>query len=405
MEHALLKANQQPGVSHSFPSASAVTVPRQSLEMALESEMPDFTKSRFPVDFTKLRIHSDDQAYASTAALGVPASLTRTTMLRSRQGESMTRTWKALSRIGCGSSPTVGCGSALTRTPNETAPAAIRAPAEFPPGEKKPKCATCQEAGRVSECCPDCAKGAGHRGNPLQASDDEHVGSGGPEPDRDEPAQCKPCSFAETIGEILKDRGSGPSEHGWTTSSETGMRPMEAGWWTSRTPTSNTIGCDGSGSLVVMQNGSTYQHGVTDCTIKHEQVHVSDWLGRYGNDICKGRAKGDLPHYNPPGKDAYATFLKKSECRAWRVGEACRKAKLAACKTNACKTYVQGHVDFATKMVKKYCGLSTGAKAAIGALGGAAAGAGIGALVGGPVGALAGAGIGAVVGGLGSLLF
>ena len=82
---------------------------------------------------------------------------------------------------------------------------------------------------------------------------------------------------------------------------------------------------------------------------------MNDWLSRYGNDICKKRAKGDLPYYDPPGKDAYATFLKKSECSAWNVGEACRKGKLAACKTDGCKKYVQGHVDFASKMVKKYC--------------------------------------------------
>jgi hypothetical protein len=53
----------------------------------------------------------------------------------------------------------------------------------------------------------------------------------------------------------------------------------------------------------------------------------------------------------------------------------------------------------------KLSGLSGGAKAALGALGGAAVGAGIGALAGGGVGTLVGAGIGALVGGIGSLLF
>jgi hypothetical protein len=205
---------------------------------------------------------------------------------------------------------------------------------------------------------------------------------------------------------MLLDHPRDPRRAGWMTSSDSDRRPMEAGWWTSRTPTSNTIGCDGSGSLVVMNNGATYQYGLTDCTISHEQVHVNDWLGRYGSDICKGRAQGDLPHFDPPGTDTYETFLEKSECNAWTVGAACRKEKLAACTTDACKTYVQGHVDFAEKMVKKYCGsgMSTLAKAVIGVLGGAAVGAGIGALAGGGVGALIGAGIGAVVGGLGSLL-
>lgn len=228
--------------------------------------------------------------------------------------------------------------------------------AAFRPQQRKPKCAACQAAGKVSEFCPECAKAAENAGHPLQASADQIVGIGGPEPDKDEPAERKPCALAQTIEEIFVDRASAPRENGWMTASDTAMRPLEAGWWTNRTPTSNTIGCDGSGSLQVMQNGSTYLHGVTDCTIQHEQVHVDDWLARYGNDICKNRAEGDLPYYDPPGKDAYATFLDKSECSAWTVGETCRKGKLAACKTDDCKTYVQRHVDFAGKMVKKYCG-------------------------------------------------
>jgi hypothetical protein len=279
--------------------------------------------------------------------------------------------------------------------------------AAFRPLEEKPECAACQAADDESDFCPECAKAAERAGGSLEASNDELVGSGGPEPDKDEPAQCKPSALTETIGEIFEDRGKEPSEKGWTTRPDTAVRPVEAGWWTSRTPTSNTIGCDGSGNLVVMQNGPTYLHGVTDCTIQHEQVHANDWLARYGSGVCAGRAKGDLPHHDPPGADKYATFLEKSECRAWRVGETCRRGKLDACTTDSCRKYVQGHVDFAHKMVEKYCGtgLSTGTKALIGALGGAAVGAGIGALAGGPIGALAGAGIGAVVGGLGSLLF
>jgi hypothetical protein len=133
------------------------------------------------------------------------------------------------------------------------------------------------------------------------------------------------------------------------------QRPQEAGWFTGDWyKTQNTIICDGSGSLGINES-TNYQYGVQDCTRQHEGSHRTDWYARYGNDICKGRAKGDLPHFDPPGKDAYATFLNKSECSAWKVGETCRDAALAACADDACKTYVQPYVTQAKQMVKKYC--------------------------------------------------
>ena len=138
--------------------------------------------------------------------------------------------------------------------------------------------------------------------------------------------------------------------------------PDEAGWWSGQdTSGSNTIGCDGSGNLEVYES-TNYPHGVQECTRAHEQGHIRDWYSRYGRNICKDRAKGDLPHYNPPGKGAYADFLKKSECRSWKIGQSCRQQKFKACcdlpteaEQNACKSSVRPHVKFAKKMVKKYC--------------------------------------------------
>jgi hypothetical protein len=133
-------------------------------------------------------------------------------------------------------------------------------------------------------------------------------------------------------------------------------RPLEDGWWTGSWYTgTNTIICDGGGGIGINE-ATSYNYGVQDCTVKHETVHKNDWIARYGADVCKGRKKGDLPHYDPPGKEAYSAFIKASECRAWKVGETCRKEKLAACKDDACKSDVQGHVDWAAKMVTKYCG-------------------------------------------------
>lgn len=147
----------------------------------------------------------------------------------------------------------------------------------------------------------------------------------------------------ETSNKTYKDEASvpeRPAEEGWVTGN----------WYT----TKNTIICNGSGSLEIHE-ATSYKHGVQECTRKHESRHRKDWYTRYGAKICKGRKKGDLPTYDPPGKGKYEDFLKKSECAAWKVGEKCRKEKLKACANQACKDYVQPHVTFAEQMVKKYC--------------------------------------------------
>ncbi len=147
----------------------------------------------------------------------------------------------------------------------------------------------------------------------------------------------------ETGNKIHKDEAAVPE------------RPAEAGWWSGNWyTTKNTIICDGSGSLKIHE-ATNYMHGVQECTRKHEGQHRKDWYARYGADICRGRANGDLPHYDPPGKGTYADFLKKSECKAWKVGQKCRKEKLKACADQACKDYVQPHVTFAGRMVRRYC--------------------------------------------------
>lgn len=165
-----------------------------------------------------------------------------------------------------------------------------------------------------------------------------------------------PCECA--CGRNMDDERMSPHETG-NKAQKDGVaapgRPAEAGWWSGNWyTTDNTIICDGSGSLKIHE-ATSYGHGVQECTRKHEGQHRPDWYARYGADICKGRKAGDLPHYDPPGKEKYADFLKKSECAAWKVGEKCRKEKLKACANQACKNYVQPHVTFAEQMVKKYC--------------------------------------------------
>jgi hypothetical protein len=132
--------------------------------------------------------------------------------------------------------------------------------------------------------------------------------------------------------------------------------PLESGWFTGDWyKSSNTIICDGSGSLTIHE-ATSYKYGVQDCTRKHENSHKGDWYARYGNDICKGRKKGDLPNFTPKGKEAYADFVKASECTAWKIGQTCRNEALAACKDDACKNYVKTYTTQADTEVKNYCG-------------------------------------------------
>lgn len=139
--------------------------------------------------------------------------------------------------------------------------------------------------------------------------------------------------------------------------------PMEAGWFTgSWYQNKNTIICDGCGNLVVHE-ATKYPYGVQDCTRKHEQSHIKDWKRRYGSNICEGRKKGDLPHYNFSKwkfwKSSYKDFLKKSECKAWKIGLKCREKKLKDCcsdkNPSACEKFVKDKVKQAKDMVKKYC--------------------------------------------------
>jgi RHS repeat-associated protein len=132
--------------------------------------------------------------------------------------------------------------------------------------------------------------------------------------------------------------------------------PDEAGWFTGNWyKGKHTIICNGKGDLVVSLTGKKYKYGILDCTKQHEEQHVADWKARYGNDVCKGRKKGDLPYFVPPGKGKYKDFLKKSECDAWKITEKCRKDALKKCCNKKCEAYVKPLVEFAEKQVKKYC--------------------------------------------------
>ena len=130
----------------------------------------------------------------------------------------------------------------------------------------------------------------------------------------------------------------------------------EKGWFAGKPGSSNTVVCDGKGKLVV-HNGTKYKHGMTECTIKHEEQHVKDLYNRYGKNVCKGRSYGDRPNYNVKGKDKWNDFVKKTECKAWKIGARCRKEKLKACSTVSCKNYVKKFVKQGDDMIKKFCGI------------------------------------------------
>lgn len=180
--------------------------------------------------------------------------------------------------------------------------------------------------------------------SPLQGDDDVYDGS------VQTPDQCA-CGQRDEDGDVREIVDTAPRGG----ARESG-RPLEAGWVTGDWYKSkNTIMCDGAGSLTIHE-ATSYKYGVQGCTRDHEAQHMSDWYARYGKEVCKGRKKGDLPTFDPPGKDVYADFLKKSECAAWKIGKTCRDEALAACKDQACKDYVTPYTTQAAGKVKEFCG-------------------------------------------------
>lgn len=85
-------------------------------------------------------------------------------------------------------------------------------------------------------------------------------------------------------------------------------------------PNANTIKCQG-GRLVVQNNNTGPDR---ECTQRHEEQHKQDWETRYGPDLCTGVDDGKLPLSG----EGYDEFLRQSECRAYRVGKACREQLL-----------------------------------------------------------------------------
>ena len=88
-------------------------------------------------------------------------------------------------------------------------------------------------------------------------------------------------------------------------------------------PGDDSIVCKG-GTLVVQNH---FPPGPEhDCTQAHEESHIKDWKERYGEDLCKGVADGQLPL----GGDGYDEFINQSECKAYKIGKACREGKVGA---------------------------------------------------------------------------
>jgi uncharacterized protein RhaS with RHS repeats len=109
------------------------------------------------------------------------------------------------------------------------------------------------------------------------------------------------------------------------------------------TPTA-WIQCDGNGSYeVVNLDKSPGRH----CTAKHEQVHIDDYIKRYGPDSCQGMAKSQLPYYSINGDNPRA-FIRDSECRAWAASIECSKTCPAETAENIQKNAKQ-------QMERNYC--------------------------------------------------
>jgi uncharacterized protein involved in type VI secretion and phage assembly len=101
-------------------------------------------------------------------------------------------------------------------------------------------------------------------------------------------------------------------------------------------PGANSIVCR-AGNLVVQNNNTGPDRA---CTQAHEGSHIADWQARYGNNLCAGVPDGQLPVGGP----GYAEFLRQSECRAYRIGKACRENLLRTASA-ADRPAIQAGID------------------------------------------------------------
>lgn len=111
-------------------------------------------------------------------------------------------------------------------------------------------------------------------------------------------------------------------------------------------PTSNSIVCMHE-KLVVQNNNSGPDRG---CTNAHEEQHIRDWKARYGDELCSGVPDGQLPL----GGDGYAAFLESSECKAYKVGIACREELLKKADEKD-KPAIRRAIERDKLQMKKYC--------------------------------------------------
>jgi hypothetical protein len=101
-------------------------------------------------------------------------------------------------------------------------------------------------------------------------------------------------------------------------------------------PGANSIVCRG-GNLGLQINNTGPDRA---CSEAHESSHMADWKARYGNNLCAGVPDGQLPVGGP----GYTEFLRQSECKAYRVGKACRQ-NLIRTSSDADKPAVQAGID------------------------------------------------------------
>ena len=105
----------------------------------------------------------------------------------------------------------------------------------------------------------------------------------------------------------------------------------------------NSIVCM-NGNLVVQNNNAEPDRA---CTQAHEGSHIQDWKDRYGEDLCKGVPDGRLP----VGGEGYHEFLRQSECKAYKVGKACRE-KLLTSADDKDKAAIQNGIDRDNAQIK-----------------------------------------------------
>jgi hypothetical protein len=295
---------------------------------------------RFHHDFSKVRVHTDDQAAASAHALNALAYTVGNHLVfaagqyRSHRTEGRKLLAHELAHVvqqqgvvpGTNDRLSISSSQDQSEREADTIANAITLPFSGP----RPRPASIAQP-KIQRACATC-------------EDEEEK----------EKAKKKNFSYADLSG--------GEEKEEMPEATALPEKPMETH------PTSGpeaerphfvdaTIKCESGDYVVKLNDWGGKPCGISDCVTVHESSHITDWRARWPNGCKKADGSNQPDGYLPTGGDGYAAFLKTSECTAHTKDLECAEKKRDAA-TGDCKTKLDDYAKLtkAQRDGPKACG-------------------------------------------------